>query len=94
MAGNAFQDVPSPINFHDLEAARAWTQETVARKPYRADFFNAFAKSLSASGSAISVLELGSGPGHLAEQILLRVPVSSYTLLDFSTAMHDLAREQ
>lgn len=94
MAGDAFQDVPSPIDFHDLDAARAWTQETVARKPYRAEFFDAFARALDACSSVVSVLELGSGPGHLAEQILLRTSVSTYTLLDFSAAMHDLARER
>jgi 16S rRNA G1207 methylase RsmC len=37
------------------------------------------------------VLELGSGPGFLAEHILQVMPESSYVLLDISPAMHALA---
>ena len=40
------------------------------------------------------VLDLGSGPGLLAEQILDRCNVSAYYLLDFSSEMHDLSRER
>ncbi len=45
-------------------------------------------------GSSHAVLELGSGPGFLAEAILESVPVHTYTLVDSSAAMHRLARER
>ena len=40
------------------------------------------------------VLELGSGPGVLAERILRRNPDVRYTALDFSPAMHELAHKR
>jgi len=36
---------------------------------------------------------LGSGPGFLAQRILESIPGVEYTMLDFSPAMHELARE-
>ena len=39
-------------------------------------------------------MELGSGPGVLAEQILRRCPVHRYWLVDFSPQMHELAQER
>jgi SAM-dependent methyltransferase len=38
-----------------------------------------------------TVVEIGSGPGFLAEQILQRTDVSTYHLVDASKPMHDLA---
>ena len=88
-------DVPSPIDFHDASQARAWVEDTIARRPYRAQFFAAFVDALNARcGKAISVLELGSGPGHLAEHILKSCDVAHYVALDFFAAMHDLAQER
>jgi cyclopropane fatty-acyl-phospholipid synthase-like methyltransferase len=40
------------------------------------------------------MLELGSGPGHLAEHLLHHCQVKKYVALDFSNAMHALARER
>jgi len=40
------------------------------------------------------ILDLGSGPGFLAQYILEAIPSAQYTMLDFSQAMHDLARER
>src|SRR5262245_21595360 len=89
----ADDDVPSPIDFHDPVQARAWVEDTVRRRPYRTDFFAAFVEALNRKNTcAIDVLELGSGPGHLAEQVLQRCAVRRYVALDFSAAMHDLAR--
>jgi SAM-dependent methyltransferase len=89
----ADDDVPSPIDYHDPVQARAWVDDTVRRRPYRADFFAAFVEALNGKNiRAIDLLELGSGPGHLAEQILQHCAVRRYVALDFSAAMHDLAR--
>jgi len=38
------------------------------------------------------VLELGSGPGHLARAIVEMCPTTCYVALDFSEPMHELAR--
>ena len=86
-------DVPSPIDFHDPAQALTWMQDTVRIRPWRPRFFAAFAAALNGYGDApLSVLELGSGPGHLAATILSACPVSEYVALDFSDAMHELAR--
>ena len=39
------------------------------------------------------ILELGSGPGQLAREILLHADVATYVALDWSQPMHDLAAE-
>jgi SAM-dependent methyltransferase len=44
------------------------------------------------AGHSPRILELGSGPGFLARRILQRLPEARYTALDFSPAMHALAR--
>src|SRR5258706_5997419 len=86
-------DVPSPIDCHDPAQARAWVEETIRNRPYRPRFFAAFASTLNQRfAKPIDILELGSGPGHLAEVILQRCTVRSYVALDFSAAMHALAR--
>jgi SAM-dependent methyltransferase len=88
-------DVPSPVDFHDPVQARAWVDETVKNRPWRPRFFDAFATALNAHFTRpFTVLELGSGPGHLAEQILRQCAVRNYAALDFSEAMHTLARER
>ena len=87
-------DVPSPIDFHDLAQARAWEADTVRRKPWRQRFFEKIAEAIHRDGAPPSVLELGSGPGHLAERVLRTCSVVRYVALDFSGAMHALARDR
>jgi SAM-dependent methyltransferase len=87
------QDVPSPIDFHELAQAREWEAQTVVKRPWRPQFFAAFATALNSHfAREFSILELGSGPGHLAEQILRDCKVAKYVALDSSKAMHELAR--
>jgi len=94
MSRHAYSDIPSPIDFHDLDQARAWVVETVRKRPSRPRFFAAFSTALSrAAAGPIDVLELGSGPGHLAREILTRCRIATYVALDFSGAMSQLARE-
>ncbi len=89
------EDVPSPIDFHDPAQAAAWVAETVRKRPARPLFFQAFTGALTERfDKPFTVLELGSGPGHLAEQVLQACPDATYTALDFSPAMHDVARER
>lgn len=78
------------MDFHDPAHAQQWTDETPRKRPWRSDFFAEFCAALR--GPRLRVLELGSGPGHLAREILSRCDVAEYLALDFSRAMHDLAR--
>jgi SAM-dependent methyltransferase len=88
-------DVPSPIDFHDLAQARQWERDTIEARPWRPAFFAAFVSALNGKFDRLfTVQELGSGPGHLAERILSGCAVAKCGALDFSDAMHQLARER
>lgn len=84
-------DVPSPIDLRDAADAREWERGAPDR-PGRAEMFQAFREQLSTLKPDMRVLELGSGPGFLAAYLLDAFPAARLTLLDFSAAMHDLAR--
>lgn len=65
------------------------------QRPFRKDFFSAIYTEIEALKiQGLKILELGSGPGFLAEHILSQVQNVNYTLLDFSAAMHELARHR
>lgn len=84
-------DVPSPIDFTDLREATVW-EAAASSRPGRAEIFAAFARELAALPGDARVLELGAGPGFLAAVLLDAHPRLRLTLLDFSAAMHGLAR--
>jgi SAM-dependent methyltransferase len=85
-------DVPSPIDLRLMEDARPWAETALARRPVRPEIFDAFAREIGAGPRR--VLELGSGPGFLAEHLLRANPELHYVALDFSGAMHHLAAER
>jgi len=88
-------DVSSKIDLRLFDDAKAWADSAMTKRPWRQEFFNAFADELkSLKRSGLSILELGSGPGFLAEQILNAIPDVQYSLLDFSEPMHLLAKER
>lgn len=67
----------------------------MVKRPWRAEFFDRFATEVAASPVlARRVLELGSGPGFLADRLLREFPCVAYVALDFSAAMHRLAAER
>jgi hypothetical protein len=41
------EDVPSPIDFHELAQAREWEAQTIVKRPWRPQFFAAFATALN-----------------------------------------------
>ncbi|MDO9316622.1 MAG: methyltransferase domain-containing protein [Gammaproteobacteria bacterium] len=87
-------DVPTPIDFLTMRDAQEWESKAMLR-PYREDFFAVFADELKAIDKpAIRILELGSGPGFLAHHVLSKIPGAQLTLLDYSSAMHELARHR
>jgi SAM-dependent methyltransferase len=85
-------DVPIRVDFRDPATARTWIEDTRIRRPYRPRFFAAFCAAL-ASRPKLRILELGSGPGQLAAEILSHCDVHIYVALDFSPAMHEIAAE-
>jgi SAM-dependent methyltransferase len=90
--GDGSDDVPIRVDFRDPATARAWIEDTRIRRPYRPRFFAAFCAALAAR-SRLRILELGSGPGQLAREILGHCDVDLYVALDFSPAMHAIAAE-
>lgn len=78
-----------------MPAAREWAATVTSKRPWREQFFQQFIDELRVvDGAPLRVLELGSGPGFLAQRILEAIPSVAYTMLDFSPAMHELARER
>jgi SAM-dependent methyltransferase len=90
----ADEDVPTLIDFRDAQHAWEW-ERTAQARPGRAEIFETFRRELQRLGSAnLAVLDLGSGPGFLASHLLDVMPDLQLTLLDFSAAMHELARQR
>lgn len=88
-------DVPSPIDLRLMSDAAAWEASALAKRPCRPQFFAAFSAAVAAlRSSSLRILELGSGPGFLAERLLRDHSQVSYVALDFSPAMHELAAQR
>jgi SAM-dependent methyltransferase len=85
------RDLPGPIDLRDARDAREW-ERTAQARPGRAEMFEAFSRELRRLGHDPAVLDLGSGPGFLADHLLHVLPNLQLTLLDFSAPMHELAR--
>lgn len=87
-------EVPSPVDFRRKADARDWADAAMVKRPWRTEFFARIAEELMRRpATALSILELGSGPGFLARHLLTALPSSTYTAVDFSAAMHDIAKE-
>lgn len=85
-------DPESPYDFRDPERAAAWEAQ-IKSETWRGPFLATISAALNARYSApYTLLELGSGPGHLARAIRSSTSVSDYTAVDYSPAMHELAR--
>lgn len=88
-------DVPSPIDLRSMRDAREWTGTAMAKRPWRTEFFAEFTTAIRLSTTPVQrMLELGSGPGFLAQHVLSAMPSIAYVALDFSPAMHEIAAER
>ena len=88
-------DVPAALDMREMRNARDWAQSAQDKRPAREAFFARFESEVKALGPGVTtILELGSGPGFLAARLLQACPQLEYTLLDYSPAMHQLARER
>ena len=65
------------------------------KRPWRKDFFDYHANLIRTHDSdQCRILELGAGPGFLAQHLLSQLPNIQYTAFDFSEAMHQLAQQK
>ncbi len=85
-------DIPSPIDLRTLKDATDWESTAMEKRPWRTEFFDLFASEIGKHSETAKVLELGSGPGFLAVHLLGKLPQLKLHLLDFSDAMHALAK--
>jgi len=77
-----------------MSDAQEWERNAMQR-PYRLDFFEAFFTELcKVDCHSMNILELGSGPGFLAEYLLAKRSDITISLLDNSLAMHQLAKKR
>lgn len=90
------EDVPVTVDFRRDDHAREWTGTAMSIRPWRAEFFDRFVQELGnlQSGAPLRALELGSGPGFLAQRLLSAHPALTYVAVDFSATMHALAQER
>ena len=84
-------DYTGPHDYFNEDYVREWERIANSKRPFRAQFFDAFAAQLQQIKAA-RILELGSGPGFLAEHLLGRSEVTAYHLFDFSPHMLELSR--
>jgi len=87
------EDVPYSEDLQSPEGAKAWADNAERRRPVRAQIRQAMCQKLETLAPGARVLELGSGPGLLAEYVLTRCPqIGSYALFDFSEPMLEMSR--
>lgn len=88
-------DIPYGDDWQSAAEVAAWVEAADRKRPWRAKVRDCIAGHVAALPPSARVLELGSGPGLLAECVLQHCPrLASYTLLDFSTHMLSNSRER
>lgn len=89
------RDVPPGVDFQDAQQVAEWVAACEVDKPWRVPMRQRFAELVAALPNGARVLEIGAGPGLLAEAVLASCPnVRSYTLLDFSSHMLELSKRR
>jgi SAM-dependent methyltransferase len=87
------KEVPSDHDFFDPAYVKQWTDSISRYRPERQQLFKVFAaEAARIEKAALSVFELGCGPGFLAEALLQNCRIARYTLIDFSPQMLELSR--
>jgi SAM-dependent methyltransferase len=80
--------------FHDEAFAAGWAERFTPTAP-RLRLFDAMVEQLRASPAAAGrVVELGVGPGFLAERVLANLPAVRYVAVDFSEPFLSIARRR
>jgi SAM-dependent methyltransferase len=102
-------DVPTKVDFRDPAITKTWVAEAEGKGPQRPDIRRMIAERVAEVGRArvidasklgvldaarMHILELGPGPGLLAEAIFEACEVERYVLFDFAQPMLDLAKQR
>ena len=88
-------DVPYGNDWDSAAEAAAYGDAADRSRPWRSAIRDQIATHVATLRPRARVLELGSGPGLLAERVLQRcADLERYTLLDFSEPMLRLSRER
>jgi len=82
-----------PHDYFNDDYVDEWVSVANSKRPFRHAFFAAFTSELSKLDHP-RVLDIGSGPGFLAERVLTECDVAYYHLFDFSPRMIELSRER
>jgi SAM-dependent methyltransferase len=78
-----------------LIEAKKWENRIIENGFYRELFFQKILKEITLlSDIPLSILEVGSGPGHLAERIMESIKVEKYALFDLSESMNYIASQR
>jgi SAM-dependent methyltransferase len=85
-------DVPYSEDLQDPDGAAAWADAADRKRPSRLPIRAAIVERIQKLPDGAQVLELGSGPGYLAEQVLSQCGLRTYTLFDFSEPMIAMSR--
>jgi ubiquinone/menaquinone biosynthesis C-methylase UbiE len=89
------KEVPSDHDFFDPAYVNYWSESISRYRPERKRLFEvSAAEAARIKKGTLSVLELGDGPGFLAEALLKNCEIARYTLVDFSPKMLDLSRSR
>ncbi len=83
-------DYTGPHDYFNKAYVNEWASVANSKRPFRLEFFDAFVSELAVLHNP-KVLDVGSGPGFLAERVLGRCDVASYHLFDFSPHMLELS---
>jgi SAM-dependent methyltransferase len=85
----------SSLDLEALKEAEEWEEKMIRTGLYRDHFFDAFSIQIDRLfEEPASILEIGSGPGHLAQRIIETNKVKSYTLFDLSDSMNHIASKR
>jgi len=91
----SLKEVPTDHDFFDPAYVKQWTDSVIRYRPERQQLFKVFAaQAARITKAALSVFELGCGPGFLAEALLQNCQIARYTLIDFSPQMLELSRSR
>jgi SAM-dependent methyltransferase len=80
-----------PHDYFDENYVQEWAREANAKRPWREDIFASIISEIGRLAPA-GVLDLGSGPGLLAERLLKQCDIKAYHLFDFSPLMLEMSR--
>jgi SAM-dependent methyltransferase len=84
-------DYTGPHDYFNEAYVKEWASLANSKRPFRPKFLDAFVSELAVLNNP-KVLDVGSGPGVLAERVLTGCDVASYHLYDFSPHMLELSR--